>query len=180
MIETARLRLAPHHPRSLLALVESVERFEDVAGLRTAPGLRDFMVSGDVAPGYVESLRAAAGPNPWVHGFAVIDRASNTVIGMGGLKGEPDGDGVAEIAYGIVPAHQGVGSATEVAEGLTRFASGDPRVRLLRAHTLPEANASTRVLAKVGFVFAGEVVDPDDGQVWRWERGPLADEARRG
>ena len=35
---------------------------------------------------------------------------------------------------------------------------------------LPEATASTRVLRKCGFVHIGEVVDPEDGPVWRWER----------
>jgi hypothetical protein len=28
------------------------------------------------------------------------------------------------------------------------------------------------VLAKCGFRHAGTVVDPEDGVVWRWERGP--------
>jgi hypothetical protein len=38
------------------------------------------------------------------------------------------------------------------------------------AHTLPEENASTRALRRNGFLFAGEVMDPEDGLVWRWER----------
>ena len=75
-----------------------------------------------------------------------------------------------EIAYGIDPAHQGKGYATEAAEALVLFAFGDDRVRLVRAHTLPEANASTRVLTKCGFRRTGEVVDPEDGLVWRWEK----------
>ena len=40
----------------------------------------------------------------------------------------------------------------------------------MQAHTAPTANASTRVLAKCGFDFVGEVMDPEDGRVWRWER----------
>lgn len=72
--------------------------------------------------------------------------------------------------YGIVPSFQGVGYATEAAEALVAFAFRDDRVSTVRAHTLPEANASTRVLAKCGFAFTGEVVDPEDGPVWRWER----------
>ncbi len=38
------------------------------------------------------------------------------------------------------------------------------------AHTCPEPNASTRVLTKCGFRRVGEVMDPDDGLVWRWEK----------
>jgi|SRR6267378_2525891 len=40
------------------------------------------------------------------------------------------------------------------------------------AHTLPLSNPSTRVLQKCGFRHIGAVVDPEDGPVWRWERGP--------
>jgi hypothetical protein len=39
--------------------------------------------------------------------------------------------------------------------------------------TLPEENASNKALKRNGFGFAGEVDDPEDGLVWRWER-PLA------
>ena len=92
------------------------------------------------------------------------------VIGSAGFKGPPDAQGMVEIAYGVDPSCQGQGFATEAAGALLRYAAADPRVRLLRAHTLPEANASTRVLGKCGFVHIGEVVDPEDGPVWRWER----------
>ena len=37
------------------------------------------------------------------------------------------------------------------------------------AHTLPEINASGRVLGKIGMANIGEVLDPEDGRVWRWE-----------
>ena len=75
-----------------------------------------------------------------------------------------------EIAYGIVPGFQGRGYATQAALALVGFAFRTGRVRLVRAHTLPVPNASTRVLAKCGFKRTGEVVDPEDGLVWRWER----------
>ena len=174
VLATRRLRLEPHHPLALAALVDSVSRYREVSGLEAAPGLREFFVGGEVPAAWLAALQAAEAPDPWVHGFAVIDDASGLVVGSGGLKGEPGPDGVAEIAYGIVPSCEGRGYATEVAEALARFASGDPRVRVLRAHTLPEANASTRVLTKLGFARTGEVVDPDDGPIWRWERAPLA------
>jgi ribosomal-protein-alanine N-acetyltransferase len=71
-----------------------------------------------------------------------------------------------------VPACEGRGYAAEAAAALVAFAFASGQVRLVRAHTLPEANASTRVLLKCGFHHVGAVVDPDDGPVWRWERGP--------
>ena len=174
-LETARLRLVPCTPAHLLAVIEHPERFERLVGFPLADGLRGFYVSGDVSPRWLDALRTAAGappapPDPWMHGFFIIERSSGVVIGSAGFKGPPDGDGMVEIAYGIVPSRQGQGFATEAAGALLQFAAADPRVRLLRAHTLPDANASTRVLRKCGFIHIGGVVDPDDGPVWRWER----------
>ncbi len=77
-----------------------------------------------------------------------------------------------EIAYGSASGFQGQGYATEAATALLDYAFGTSRVHLARAHTLPEENASTHVLKKCGFEFIGTVVDPEDGTVWRWERGP--------
>ena len=51
--------------------------------------------------------------------------------------------------------------------------SATPVVNTLCAHTLPERNASCRVLEKAGFVNVGTVVDAEDGPVWRWERSAL-------
>ena len=62
-----------------------------------------------------------------------------------------------------------VNRVTRVAQALAHYAFRSGRVSLVRAHTLPQENASTRVLTKCGFDFVGEVIDPEDGLVWRWE-----------
>ena len=119
----------------------------EAQALRVTANNQLYEIKGDVkvagAPGYVEYRK---------------------------VKGEPDAEGMVEIAYGVVSSREGRGYATEAARALIHFAARDPRVRTLRAHTLPEANASTRVLTKCGFVHIGPVVDPEDGPVWRWER----------
>jgi RimJ/RimL family protein N-acetyltransferase len=74
-----------------------------------------------------------------------------------------------EIAYSTVPGFEGLGVATEMAAELARIALQSPAVRCVIAHTLPEENASGRVLQKVGMTKVGEVIDPEDGKVWRWE-----------
>jgi RimJ/RimL family protein N-acetyltransferase len=154
----------------LLALLEGIPQFEQRTGLHVAEGLRDMYVSGDVSSAWLAQLRAAKTADLWTHGFAVVDRESRSVIGSCGFKGPPDQAGMVEIAYGIVPSYQGRGYATESAMALTNFAFDRNDVRLVRAHTLPTSNASTRVLTKCGFHHLGEVVDPEDGPVWRWER----------
>ncbi len=163
------IELRPYAPEHLLALLDSEAAFHRSFGRRAAAGLRDFFCSGEVSPQWLEQLRAAKGTNPWAFGFAVLGPEVDEVIGTAGFKGPPV-DGAAEVAYAIVPAWQGKGYATAALGKLIAFAADDSRVCVLRAHTLPEKNASTRVLAKNGFTKVGEAVDPEDGPVWRWER----------
>jgi len=170
--ETARLTLQPYTPDQLLALRDGVSEFEErlASGVRAGKGLREFFVSDDVSPRWLERLRSATGPDPWVFGFAVIHREDQCVIGGASFKGPPDDEGVVEIAYGIVPAYQGQGYATEAAAALVDFAVERVDVRTIRAHTMPDGNASMRVLVKTGFQLVGDVVDEEDGIVCRWER----------
>ena len=169
-IETERLTLQPYTPEQLLALQEGVGEFEESIGVRAGAGLREFFVSDDVSPQWLETLRRASGADPWVFGFAVIQREDRCVIGAASFKGPPGDDGVVEIAYGIVPAYQGQGYATEAASALVAFAAERVDVRMIRAHTLPDGNASMRVLVKAGFQLVGDVIDAEDGLVCRWER----------
>ena len=171
-LETPRLILQPCLPSQILALIEKPEHPAELPGLAAAARLREMYTGGDVSPTWVESLRAAAEPDPWRHGFFVIQRETRSVIGMAGFKGPPDPQGVVEIAYGIAPGFRDEGYATEAAEALTALAVRTAGVVLVRAHTLPEPNASTRVLVKCGFRHVASVVDPEDGPVWRWERTP--------
>lgn len=175
-VASSRIELRLHHPKALLALVESAAAFRDAFGLPAATGLRDFFVSGDVSSAWLEELRRAEASDPWKFGFAVVDCASQQVVGSAGFKGAPDDEGMAEVAYAIVPEFEGKGIATEALSRLVEFAFDDPRVRVLRAHTLPTKNASCRVLEKNGFRHVGEVNEPEDGLVWRWERSKVAAE----
>ncbi|HEX4641452.1 MAG TPA: GNAT family N-acetyltransferase [Chthoniobacterales bacterium] len=175
-LTTARLRLAPHAPRDLRALIQGQECYELSSGLKPADGLRDFIVSPDVSPDWLAELGNASEPDPWRYGFALIPLDSATVIGNAGFTGPPDANGIAEIAYGVVPAFQGCGYATEAAQALAAYAGADSRVRTLWAHTLPERNASCRVLEKCGFQRVSEINHPTDGLIWRWERRVPANE----
>jgi RimJ/RimL family protein N-acetyltransferase len=102
--------------------------------------------------------------------FSMVDLLTDTVVGSCAFKGPPDAEGVVEIAYGIEPEHEGRGYATEAAQGLVAFCKTNDEVRRVWAHTLSDTGASARVLLKAGFQFVGEVVDPEDGLVSRWEK----------
>jgi [ribosomal protein S5]-alanine N-acetyltransferase len=176
-ITTRRLQLVPFSPPQLLALIDGTQQFEQQFGMPAAEGLREFFVVGDVSADWLSQLRSAPPiADLWRFGFAVVGVESNSVIGTAGFKGPADEQGIVEIAYGIAPASQGRGYATEAASALVEFAFRHDDIRLVRAHTLPEANASTRVLTRCGFRHCGEVIDPDDGRVWRWELARRSEE----
>jgi ribosomal-protein-alanine N-acetyltransferase len=130
----------------------------------------------EVSPEWLARVKASTSADPWIHGFAVMHRASGTVIGSCGYKSPPGREALVEIAYGIDPKYRGRGYATEAARALIAVAFGSGLVRLVCAHTRPEESASTRVLTKCRFQRVGEVVDPEDGLVWRWELKPSNEE----
>jgi RimJ/RimL family protein N-acetyltransferase len=165
---TPNLRLVPHEPRDLLALLKGTAEYEKSCGMRVADGIRDFLLAA--SPEYIAAVKAATAPDPWKFGFAAAHKIDKIVIGMCGFTGPPDANGVVELAYGVAPSYQGKGYATEAAAALVAFASADLRVRIIRAHTLPEKNASTRVLEKCGFNKIGEIRDPENNLVWQWEK----------
>jgi RimJ/RimL family protein N-acetyltransferase len=153
-MQSKSLNLVPGNKQETLAWVEALGPAE----------------KSQLSADWLAQLQASDAEDPWVHGFSLVQRETGAGVGSCGFKGPPTADGVVEIAYGVDPAHQGKGYATEAAAALVDFAHGDDRVRTVCAHTLPEENASTRVLIKCGFRKVGEVVDPDDGLVWRWEK----------
>jgi [ribosomal protein S5]-alanine N-acetyltransferase len=112
-------------------------------------------------------FRASGFEDPWVHGFNLVI-AGGIAVGLGSFKGPPV-DGAVEIAYAVVPEQQGKGYATAAARALVEYAFRNAEVNKVLAHTLPDGVASQRVLRKAGFAHVGEVVDPDDGLVWRFE-----------
>ena len=118
---------------------------------------------------WLARLDACTTADPWVLGFSLVLKTTGVGVGSCGFKGPPDTEGVVEIAYGILPAYQNNGYATEAAAALVRFASASGQVRVVRAHTLEQAGASAKVLGKCHFQSVGQVVDPEDGLVWRWE-----------
>lgn len=169
IIQTGNLKLLPR------------TRVDVLADLEALPS----PARAQMSPAWLALLEASVPCDPWIHGFTLVlsaddgsgrsDSDSGAPVGQCGFKGPPDADGMVEIAYMVESDHQGRGYATQAARALTDYALGHPSVRTVRAHTLPERNASTRILTKCGFQNTGEVMDPDDGPVWRWEKVREAD-----
>jgi ribosomal-protein-alanine N-acetyltransferase len=164
-IPTARLRLNLESTQAVLARIEAMSPTD----------------RAEVSSEWLARMRKAE-PSAWTHGFEMVDAATGTAVGSCGFKGPPDPEGTVEIAYAVDPDQRGRGYAKESAAALVEFAFG-AGARLVRAHTRPHNDASARVLAACGFELIGEVVDAEDGLVWRWELGPThegADAKRQG
>jgi ribosomal-protein-alanine N-acetyltransferase len=153
-METNRCTLVPKTKSETLAMIDAM-----------SPEVRK-----EVSPVWLAQLHASSESDPWAHGFSVVEQESGARVGDCVFKAPPSPDGVVEIAYAIEPVHQGKGFATEAVELLLAFASRDERIKVIRAHTLEATNASARVLTKCGFQNVGEVIEPDDGLVTRWEK----------
>ncbi|MEY2490969.1 MAG: [ribosomal protein S5]-alanine N-acetyltransferase [Verrucomicrobiota bacterium] len=164
-----RVSLLSQTPEHFRGLLEGPDVYEHRFGIKVAEGVREFLAGPEVSAEFLERLNDSAAAGPWKDGFAVVHIADNTVIGLCSFTGPPSADGMVEIAYGIAPAYQNRGHATEAARELIAYANASGRVRTIGAHTLPQHNASTRVLLKCGFMLLGEITHPEDGIVWRWE-----------
>jgi [ribosomal protein S5]-alanine N-acetyltransferase len=157
------LIVAPLHTKRLRLVPCTVEEIREE--IRQMDASERAQLSSD----WLARVRVATTVDPWVLGFFLVHTGTEDVIGRCGFKGPPDSDGMVEIAYGIAPQHQNHGYATEAAAALVQYAFASPEVRFVRAHTLEQLNASARVLAKCEFRQVGQVIDPEDGLVWRWE-----------
>lgn len=111
-----------------------------------------------------ELYRRVGYESPWVGYIAV---AEGRGVGGGAFVGPPI-DRCVEIAYYTLPAHERRGHAGRTAAGLVAIARDHDPAILLKAHTLQEDNASTRILQRLGFKIVGTAQDADAGEVWEW------------
>jgi RimJ/RimL family protein N-acetyltransferase len=129
----------------------------------------------DVAAGWASFTGAlkptrdalAADPEGAVWGTRFfVDGDPPELVGWGGFKGPPQG-GVVELGYEIAECRRGRGIATAAVRAMLAEAFADEAVSAVIAHTLPQRNASNRVLEKVGFAFDDETLEDGD-VVWRF------------
>ncbi|MDA0814484.1 MAG: GNAT family N-acetyltransferase [Verrucomicrobia bacterium] len=101
--------------------------------------------------------------SPWI-GYIGFGLEDDLPVGVCGFKGQPV-DSRVEIAYGTAPGHEGKGVATAMAAELVRITRAESENLAVVAQTLPQENASTRILKKLGFQIIGTVDHPED----EWE-----------
>jgi RimJ/RimL family protein N-acetyltransferase len=121
-------------------------------------------IAGLAVATFADMYRASGYRPPWIGYLAIEDGAC---VGTCAFKTPPQ-DKRVEIAYFTFPENEGRGVATRMASKLIEIARRtSPEVEVF-AQTLPEENASSAVLKKLGFTLKGEVIHPEDGRVWEW------------
>lgn len=150
-VTTARLILRPIPLRAAAALP---------ADRATATGALEAELSPEwPLPDLLDILLLQSAAVPWQqrHGIhAIVERASNTVVGDIGFHGPPDESGTVEIGYSVVPDRRGRGYATEAATALTAWALRQRRIRRVVARCDADNLASIRTLERAGFERTGE------------------------
>lgn len=166
-ISTLRLVLRQADDLSLQGSVNGVEAFSRSMGCPVASDWPPDHWSAQAVTWMLGRLAQSPEEVMWRPWW--ISLKDGTIIGTLGTKGPPDSDGVVEIGYSIVSSQWRNGYATEAVGAIVRWLLEDPRVSQVCAHTLHNDPASSGVLCKNGFAFAGSLEDPNDGPIDRFE-----------
>jgi RimJ/RimL family protein N-acetyltransferase len=119
------------------------------------PGFRDRMVEDPDELGW------------WV--WLVTRKDDGLAVGVCGLSGKPDEDGVADLGYAVYPRWEGRGYATESSNRLVSWILEHPSARCVRV-TVPLRNtASVAVARKLGMTEAARGQHPEVGEVAVYE-----------
>ncbi|MDN3015671.1 GNAT family N-acetyltransferase [Paenibacillus sp. BSR1-1] len=97
---------------------------------------------------YLEKLKEDSSLLGWGV-WLVINKENNAIIGDIGFKGKPDSENIVEVGYGIVPAAQNKGYATEAVNEILKWAFSSGNVKTIVAECLIDNITSIKVLEKL-------------------------------
>ncbi|MBK6545110.1 MAG: GNAT family N-acetyltransferase [Saprospiraceae bacterium] len=164
-IKTKRLTLIPCNKEILEAMLIGNEAVAKLLNIEAPELWTEF---GDGPIQWALTKTEDESENNWIAYLPILN-AKNMLIGTCGFKGKPTVDGVIEIGYEVIASKRNRGFAKEIANALVNYGFQDSRVKIVRAHTLPVENASVKVLQYCGLRFIGYDLDPEEGEVWKWE-----------
>ena len=159
------IEIVPCSIAHLEKLIEGTDAFQSTYGLQVVHGYMPFQGALQYI---LNQMKDSQLWHPWLP-YLFVFRPDRALVGLGGFKSVPDSQRRIEIGYSVAPDYQSKGLATSAASQLIEIAFASKLVDCVCAHTLAEPNASTRVLEKCGMTKVSQTVDPDVGNVWRWE-----------
>ena len=161
------IEIVPCSVKHLEKLIEGSDAFLEAYEIQVIDG---YMPFAGALQYILNQMQGSHIWHPWLP-YQFLFRPDRALVGFGGFKSVPDSNRTVEIGYSVAPDYQQRGFATSAACQLIEMAFGSKLVDCVCAHTLAEPNTSTRVLEKCGMIKVSEAVDPDVGNVWRWELG---------
>jgi [ribosomal protein S5]-alanine N-acetyltransferase len=166
MIETSRLKLVRWDEQHFQAIFDNnLIKLGELLDVETPKAWTTFDDMMDALPFFYNAFKENG--NYW-GSFFTIHKADRQLLGTCGYKGGPTEEATVEIGYEIEARYRQQGLASEAAKGLIDFALQHADIKKVMAHTLAHDNPSVSVLKKLGFQFAQELNDPDDGDIWQW------------
>jgi len=167
-ILTPRLKLIALTPEQLKLYLEAPDQLEQALGF---PVARDILTETVHRAIHIKLSKMAHAPEQdyaWYTYWLVVPTDRPYGAGLAGFKGVPDSQGEVELGYGIDPACQGRGYATEAARALIAWAFQSPECITVIAPNTKRSNvASNRVLKKVGMKVYEETVE---AMSWRIDK----------
>ena len=152
MIVTEHLVLRPFEPGDIAAYAAIRAKPEVV---RYLPGGTDSAATAQADAERLVPMFAAAWRDPGYGPWAVVERATDRLIGHAGLRHLPELDGETEILYMLDSACWGRGYATEAARAACDYGFETLGLDRLIALALPENAGSIRVMQKLGMTAEG-------------------------
>ena len=165
-IETKRLYLVPMNYDFILKVMENDISAYDLLG---AVKTELWPESADIKD-ILHIIRDNLKSKPYPDGFDAwlfISKENRTVVGDGGFKGIPDGNGVIDIGYAIIEAQRQKGFAFEAVSALLKWGLSQDGVTAITADCLNNNIPSINLLIKIGM---SEIEKKDGLLFYRIER----------
>lgn len=164
-VQTERLRLDALDRDALQAWVDAdAASLFALTGARFADPPEPPPLFGEDLPGFRDRMAETPAELGWWV-WLIARRDDDRAVGVCGLGGRPDKEGVVVIGYSVYPEMAGRGYATEAARAVAGWALAAPGVSRVRA-TVPMGNpASLAVARKLGMSVVGSDVHPDVGEL---------------
>ncbi len=123
----------------------------------------------------LDDIRADPAARLWGARVIIVatEPGHRRVVGSVVFRGEPDDQGISEIAYGVEEGSQGYGYATEAVGACVCWALDQRGVHAVQAATFGWHRASVRVLEKVGMTRIGTREHETMGEMIVFERRRL-------
>lgn len=151
-IETERLLLIPATAEHISTELQDINKFSSLVNAKIPSNWPPADLK-DVLPFFLKQLEENPELSNWLCRYCVIKSNSSNMpelMGSIGFLSAPDMDCTIETGYSVLPQYEGRGYATEMLQGIVRWALGQG-AKKINARTDMDNTKSQRVLIKAGF-----------------------------